>query len=782
MIRWFLNALRAGAEGAVNRAGSVVLPPTQPNDNNVPNSSVTAGQQALENAMNMDLQWFGADYKISRNELGSGSILPNIGSAKASFITEKITIRNEITKEHSKGWLILNEKSKPVFVVVGKVTETPEIFHASLDAERGLGNAVKVGLKVTDSERETNQVIKDIIKGLSVLERPRAGDNVAPPDPAVPNAAQVNPAGGNSGAVTAANYRSAHYGGVASDQILTSKAWSGDRHQLYDFGDLNKPEFYDLYRKESHKHTLWENVKEGWHLFRHNPIKMGLFTATNLLLAASAPLVTTVGGYGLVTSLQMALYQYFMGANSYFNNSTQIHVGQTTYAGKSDGEPFVYETTLNKEEAAYLLDVARNPNLKNLPGKYSKFITNDENVETRIIRQSDGSAKFRFSYGTLWEDAQNFYHFMLEEVIPAAQADLQKITDKNSLEYKTQEELINKLYSVTLLGVERMSQSRAGRKERGLANRIFIDMDKEFALRNGVTSTGKFELDKNIESRGAAYIHEQNGLRVLQINYLMTREDFNILLADLSAYGYDAPSLEKVKIAYKIVQDNFYAETKDKSYLGLEDWERLNVELGAATYTGMPINVLENMLYNMVYQLDTTPFKLFFNMLSNAPNIYDTETYGLIAAVREKEARMHAILKLLGLSRLGSNYADDPRSQNHNLLALMLADTRGRIIDQAVVLDEAIKKAFPADGAERYAVRTGLQELDIYNSTDEQWYFAGYTVKIDDEGKDAAARKADAKNGIIYVRDLLYARLHFDNKKRVNFNIININVIIEYIQ
>lgn len=561
---------------------------------------------------------------------------------------------------------------------------------------------------------------------------------------------------------SAPTYKTKFYGAF-SDTQLTQTAY-GNKNQIFEFH--KNPKEYDLYRKESRVHNFGEKIKEFSKLCKAHPLTMGLFSASVITTIACAPFVQ-FGGVFLLTALQMTFYQYFMIPLVYFHKSTLRYEGDKHYANDAIGDPFVYETRLNKTEADYLFDETINPSLKDLPAKYAGFLTNDKYAETRIGKEKNGSAYIRLSYGTSPEKAQDLDKFLQEYVIAPAEKDLAagKIT----------EETINKLKSAHILAMERMYQPRAGRMERGTADRVFIDMNKDLHKENSDNTNVLYVSD----DYAGAHIHKDGEKDILQINLLMKKSEFTQLLADMRTCGYDAQSLEKVKIAYKIVQNNFYVEAYKQSYQQLKDEERINVEMDMATFTGKPPYVLDNVLHISLAQRETSPLKLKFNMLTNAPDIYDIETKGCIVKVRKKEAQINAARKLLvdskgssllydakGNSLLKSDDPDDPRSNNALLLVEKITDPYGRGIDRAVVLDEWLRKAIPGGGSTHIFVRWALQIAGVYGSTESTYNFHGYEVRLDDKGKSLEKRQEDLeKYGILYVRDILYAILSVDKKK-----------------
>ncbi|MDR2431641.1 MAG: hypothetical protein LBD99_05255, partial [Candidatus Margulisbacteria bacterium] len=517
--------------------------------------------------------------------------------------------------------------------------------------------------------------------------------------------------------------------------------------------------------------NLGHKIQNSFTLFKAYPVRTTISLLTNIAIVACVPILSWNPAM-LATALGLLLYQHFSGAILYFNKSMRIYSRLTNLADKSGGERFVQTVKVDAGVAQYFdLDaLKRSPELK-------RFLQRDTGI---TLRRDGGKLEFRFSYAVSPVDAREFNHYM-HQVIAAA--------EKAGAAQKT----LGALESIRFMADKRATLSLAGRRQRSLANRWYFDLredlklnprsswgitpaaDHSRSLEDFIKELGKTDKYKTLLDNAGWHIHDG---KTLQINYLLRRADLELLAEALKTYGYDADSIEKVKIGYKIVESNFNADIAGKSWLSLPPDQRMNLAAEISTYTSMPPFVALNTLYASVHQLDTTNLRMELNLMNNSLNGHEVQAIGLGALAREVEARMNAIVELLsdrlreprddkargsrkGDSRLADKQQEnDLRSGNYWEMGLQLADPYGRPVTPNITLEEVIQRIFPADGLERAVLIAALYRFNLYNNIDgDKYLFAPDGRKLVVADKDSQGKFMALGPNEVSLRDLLHQDL-----------------------
>ncbi len=445
-------------------------------------------------------------------------------------------------------------------------------------------------------------------------------------------------------------------------------------------------------------HWFKEHTGKVWFAYKDHPVRAVASTISFVFLATMAP-AFFISKSIIVQTIALFGYAKFMSAKRYFSKGMDMYDHNIHWAEKSAGQSFVWKMGLDKK-VSKLIETELNQELK-------------ENVDLKIIVEDpysgisfDAQQKtLRLSYGMAPQDGIIFTDFLTklknkisQELMAAKAAEKKDKAKINELKF-----LEGQLISLRFATNKRNILSLAGNWKREWANRWFIEVD------------GSFALPESLQDSAGVILHEKtNGKYILQLNHWLTKQEFDILLENLKIGKSPAQLIEKVKIAYKILNKNSTSDYNKRNFLKERDLDEMDHALAEQTTTfGAPFYVPLNLLYVSVHQLINTGVRMVYLMNNDARHIFEATSEGMTGAARRVEARMHTLLSLFPMVKDKLSPNNQNLSENYYELFLQLADPMGRQVADCMILDEAVAEALPADGRQRQLLNILLLSLKL---------------------------------------------------------------------
>ncbi|GBR77580.1 hypothetical protein RDn1_239 [Candidatus Termititenax dinenymphae] len=187
--------------------------------------------------------------------------------------------------------------------------------------------------------------------------------------------------------------------------------------------------------------------------------------------------------------------------------------------------------------------------------------------------------------------------------------------------------------------------SRAGRDEISIANRKYLDLNRELTRKKG-SSKEELNLAKlGLENDPGIYVHNKFGREVLQINYHLRRETLETkVVPELRRLDYTEDSIEKVMIAYKIVERLYHADAAAQPIYEENVDTRIKSVADITPFSPMPYGVVINEGSVRGEYLFNSRINSVFNIINNGNKAHsDSQARGQGAIGRGTEARYHAL-------------------------------------------------------------------------------------------------------------------------------------------
>ncbi|GBR72902.1 hypothetical protein NO1_0359 [Candidatus Termititenax aidoneus] len=667
---------------------------------NVPNPHNNAGQPVLETALSPYLNALVKESSYVKGfTLQENGIEPNIFAYNIDVFVEGLGNPFKGVVIYHDVDVVGGKKGEPYLAVVRDAAGNLKLYQASPENVAAGIDRIVIGAEITNSRVETgaNGEITGAVVGVA---------DIVPHNDGLSEAARIGT--GAAERITGINYINNIDGEALSVKEIERLRVAGRLAEIPNISayvdDVNKmlteTHSISLRHREGPLGIIdWaenglEGLKEFLVLTKAYPRKGVSFLANaTAFLSVLTPHLSMLGNQQVAPFFALLFFQYFYGSINYFNNSMRLFEKDSYESNISSGESFVQRLKLDEKTAEYFKDLFSNAALKS--GKYKNFIkliehtkgadgkdqvnSFGENAGITVEKFADGKMTLTINYGIADENNEVWRHFIQEDVLQTAREQLTDLKSnwpkynggavpaetspeyaqylkspeykayKKSAEgkkYKSLEAIVGIMESVYKQSQIRFLLPQAGRRQRARAGFWLFDL-KELGVKDG------FQLAGDLAGGLGAYIHEPgketDNRRLLQINYHLKTAELENLIKALSANGADEAAIQKIRIAYKIVSQNFYADAQgNPNYQIPVDQRATQVATDRLTFTSAPVwDVLQD-IYTAAEQEFHTFMRLQSNIQNNSNNsLDDAQSRGLEIMGRDTEAWKNAMRAVL---------------------------------------------------------------------------------------------------------------------------------------
>ncbi len=447
-----------------------------------------------------------------------------------------------------------------------------------------------------------------------------------------------------------------------------------------------------------------KGIKERLHMIKEMPMSMIFHYMSLFVLAMITPGIP----FNMSEVMSNIAFAKFMEGKSYMNESLKDYYKVMVEVEKSRGDSAIWEIELDSDYLNALFEPSKvkDPVIKAiLEDKYSGITYKDGKL---LIDYSMDSRKTAL-----------FMKYIQKEVAEIDVAISKAVRGNNKEKFEELSLRMGNLQGIVYLINRRDVGTFIGKDSRDLADEWYFDLKSE--VKAGINDIVSY-LDSN-PIRGIEVI-EGN---ILKIDHRLKTIDFEKFstecLKDKSNIGIDF--VKKVMIARKIVNKGSTADYDHINYLNNPNYDIKNRQRVSTERThtyGAPHNAELKTVKSRMEGYQDTPLELVTLSNSDARSAFEDSSVGSLLECSEIEHRVHvmrtALKKFLPARWLGDSKGNIEKSNNYMQMFFQLADRSGEVDGDELVLDQLVKKFFPADGIRRKNFQVMLNYLKLHWNTD----------------------------------------------------------------
>ncbi len=449
-----------------------------------------------------------------------------------------------------------------------------------------------------------------------------------------------------------------------------------------------------------------KGLKERWHMIKEMPMSMMFHYLSLFVIAMIAP----GRPFNMSEVMSNISFAKFMEGKAYMNESLKDYYKVMIEVEKSRGDAAIWEIELDNDYLKDLFDPTK------VTDPVIKAILEDNHSG---VTYKDGKLSIDYSMDS--RKTSLIMNYLQKEVAKTDRLILDAVKTNNKTAFEAHSLRMGSLQSIIYLINRRDVGTFIGKDSRDLADEWYFDLNSE------VTPAGMAEIKRHLDSNPVRGIEVLDG-DILKIDHRLKTSDFEMFLKAClknkqTIIGDDF--VKKVMIARKIVNKGSTADYDDVNYLNRADFDIKNRQRIAIERThtyGSPHNAELKTVKSRMEGYQNSPVELTTLSNSDARSAFEDTSVGSLLECSEVEHRVHVmrdILKcLLPAIWLGNNKGNITKSNNFMQMFFQLSDRSGETDGDEIVLDQLVKKFFPADGIRRKNFQVMLNYLKLHWNTD----------------------------------------------------------------